>query len=353
MGNLIRAQSLQGYAALVRSLGGDPSELMDRSQIDPEILANPDGYLPFRHLNGLLETSAQALDCPDFGLRLSRQQGLEVLGPLAVVARNAGSIAQALQAIADYLPLHSPALRLTAGLPSTDLVKFGFDILEPRLACTRQVSELSMGVGLAALKVLAGPEARPAAMLFAHEPLLDAGFYRDFFGCRVQFGQAGTGMLLPFGLLAQAIPDADSATHRLARQYLDSMLPPGVEQRFGDYVARLVRRLLPSGQCTLAAVAAQLCVSMRTLQRRLDGEGLAFDELVDHERRELAAYYVSTSRMPLSQITGLLGYTEQSTFIRAFRRWFGVTPREFRAAPRSSARAEVPQDELFETDEAP
>ncbi|MCD6062079.1 MAG: AraC family transcriptional regulator [Moraxellaceae bacterium] len=352
MGNLIRSQSLQGYAGLVRSLGGDPVELMGRFQITPAMLANPDSFLPFRHLNGLLEASAQLLDCPDFGLRLSRQQGLEVLGPVAVVARSAGSIAQALQAIADYLPLHSPALRLSAAFLSTDLVKFSYEILEPRLAETRQVSELSLGIGLQTLKILAGPEARPAAVFFPHAPLLDAGFYRDFFGCRVQFGQASSGMLMPFGLLAQSIADADSATHRLARQYLDSMVPPGAQQRFGDYVSHLVRRLLPAGQCTLAAVATQLCISMRTLQRRLDNEGLLFDELVDRERRDLAAYYVSTSRMPLSQVTGLLGYTEQSTFIRAFRRWFGVTPREFRTTPRPPLPDTEPQVALA-TDPVP
>jgi AraC-like DNA-binding protein len=327
---LIRSQALQGYFPLVRELGGDPTALLERFQIAPALLDDPDAFLPFRSLNNLLEASATTLGCPDFGLRLSDRQGLEILGPIAVIARHEGSFAQAIQAIARYLHLHSPALRLTIGAPEGNVVKLRYEVVEPRLAQTRQVSEQSMGVGRQIVKLLAGPAARPAAVFFPHEPLREERFYRDFFGCRVLFGQPTSGLVLTFELLARPIAAADSGAHRLAEQYLESLAASGTES-ITEHVARLIRRLLPTGQCSVDTVANHLCFSVRTLQRRLGEEDWTFNALVERERQALAARYLTESRLPMSQITGLLGYTEQSTFIHACRRWFGVAPRMFRA----------------------
>src|SRR5699024_6001128 len=91
-------------------------------------------------------------------------------------------------------------------------------------------------------------------------------------------------------------------------------------------VHRVVRRLLPTGECTIKAIADSFNMNRRTLQRRLDAEGTEFSEIMETARQELAKHYLLGGGLPLAQITGLLGYTEQSAFQRAFRRWFGTTP---------------------------
>ena len=116
------------------------------------------------------------------------------------------------------------------------------------------------------------------------------------------------------------------------RAYLKDVLP-----RLGDWpinrVAELTRRLLPTGQCSAEAIADELAMHPRTLQRRLATEGVRCQDVIDRERRAQAARYLAEPGLHLSQIAGLLGYSEQSALNRSCRRWFGKTPRQYRAEP--------------------
>ena len=84
-------------------------------------------------------------------------------------------------------------------------------------------------------------------------------------------------------------------------------------------------------QCTADTIAEQLGLHPRTLQRQLAAEGHRCQDLIDAERRVQATRYLAEPRLQLGQIAGLLGYTEQSTFNRSCRRWFGMTPGDYRA----------------------
>jgi AraC-like DNA-binding protein len=103
-------------------------------------------------------------------------------------------------------------------------------------------------------------------------------------------------------------------------------------------VAERARQLLPIGQCSVEAIADQLAMHPRTLQRRLATEGMSCQDVIDRERRTLAARYLGEPRLHLGQVAGLLGYTEQSALNRSCRRWFGKTPREYRTERTSDVR---------------
>jgi AraC-like DNA-binding protein len=94
----------------------------------------------------------------------------------------------------------------------------------------------------------------------------------------------------------------------------------------------LIVRQLASGICTLPRIAQQLRLPERTLQRRLQVAGITFEEIVDRVRRHRAREYLVETAIPLRQVSTLLGYTEQSAFIRACRRWFGKPPLVLREA---------------------
>lgn len=100
MGTLLRSTALWGYRELVRELGGDPEEFLARFGIPRGIERQDDAFISYAAFVHLLETSADELDCPDFALRLSQWQGLDILGPVAVIARNAHTVLDGWQAIA-------------------------------------------------------------------------------------------------------------------------------------------------------------------------------------------------------------------------------------------------------------
>ena len=86
MGSLIRATNLWGYGDLMRELGADPRPFLKRFDFPPDIEGQQEAFVPYGPVTRLLEASAAELGCPDFGLRLSRWQGLDILGPVAVLS---------------------------------------------------------------------------------------------------------------------------------------------------------------------------------------------------------------------------------------------------------------------------
>jgi AraC-like DNA-binding protein len=331
MANLIRATNLWGYADLIRELGADPQPFLSRFHIPPGVEYEEDAFIPFEAAARLLEASADELNCPDFGLRLSQWQGLDILGPVAVIARNAQTVLDGLEAIASYLYVHSPALKLTAEsrTPDTD-VRFTFEVVEPGLPYVLQAYELSMANGVRMIRLMGGPDARPRAISFMHEQVGSDDAYRQALDCPVRFGQRWCGFDLPRYLAAKRIESADPETRRIATKYLESNYLPSTAT-LSERVSELARRLLPTGQCSAEAIGDQLAMHPRTLQRSLAAEGVRCQDLIERERRDQAAKYLAEPKFHLSQIASLLGYTEQSTFNRSCRRWFGKTPRQYRA----------------------
>jgi AraC-like DNA-binding protein len=331
MASLIRATNLWGYGDLIRELGADPEPFLSRFHISPGVEYEEDAFVPFEAVARMLEASADELKCPDLGLRLSRWQGLDILGPIAVIARNAQTLLGGLESIASYLYVHSPALKLTVASPTAETdVRFTFEVVEPGLPYVLQAYELSMANGVRMIRLLGGAEARPRVISFVHEQGGSDAAYSQALGCPVRFGQTWSGFDLPRHLAGKRIESADPETRRIATKYLESNYLPSTAT-LSERVAELTRRLLPTGQCSVEAIGDQLALHPRTLQRGLATEGVRCQDLIDQERRRHAARYLADPRFHLSQIAVLLGYTEQSTFNRSCRRWFGKTPRQYRA----------------------
>jgi len=330
MGSLLRATNLWGYRDLVSDLGGQPDELLTRHRIRPGIENDADAFVSFAAFARLLETSAAELGCPDFGLRLAAWQGLDILGPVAVIARNSLTVRSAFEAIARYLFVHSPSLRLFEVERRTSGTVLQFVIDDPEVSEVSQAYELSLANGMRIVRLLGGSDSTLEQVSFPHPRLGPLSSYDETFGCPVRFAQPWCGIVIAEELAGRAIDNADPETRRLATRYLESQFVAG-ETALAGRVSELVRRLLSTGHGDAATVAEQLRLHPRTLQRRLAGEGVRFADLLDRERRDQAVRLLAQPGLHLGQIAGLLGYSEQSAFNRAFQRWFATSPGRYRA----------------------
>jgi AraC-like DNA-binding protein len=92
--------------------------------------------------------------------------------------------------------------------------------------------------------------------------------------------------------------------------------------------------MLPTGQCTLYRLAELFSMHRQTLHRRLTANGTTFREIMDEARQEIAIHNLAETNMPISLLATMLGYRRSGAFIRAFRRWSGAAPTEWRAQHR-------------------
>jgi hypothetical protein len=111
---MVQAQSLRGYRELVDDLGGNPARLLRKAGIEPAALNQLSAFIRFESLIDLLEHSAAALDCPDFGLRLAERQDIGILGTLAVAMRYSATVGDAMQCASRYLHVYNAAIAFTS-----------------------------------------------------------------------------------------------------------------------------------------------------------------------------------------------------------------------------------------------
>lgn len=322
---LIRSSALRGFAELVSELGGEPEPMLRQLNLRAADILAGSGVIPYSSVVQVLELAAESLGCQDFGLRLAQRQGLDILGPVAVIVQNSETALEALQAVQRYIRFYSPAIEFSLEPAGPDSVQLAFDIAMPRNARRRQTTELSLGLACRIVALLTGLRDPPEAILFRHAAALPRATYRRFFGTRIEFGQDRDALQVSRSLLGRRIDKADPQLRQVVAEYLEQSeaLHP---LELVEQVASLVDRLLPTLRCGLGAVARQLGLHERTLQRRLAADGIVFEQIVDQVRRDRALELLAERRMPMSQVAGMLGYREQASFNRACRRWFGSTP---------------------------
>jgi AraC-like DNA-binding protein len=181
-----------------------------------------------------------------------------------------------------------------------------------------------------------GRQAADLEVWFTYPEPRDLTEHRVTFGAaELRFGMPWNGFVHDAAHLDAAVPGADPRVHALLRQHADSMLAALAP---GDGLVQRVRasliESLKDGPPSASAVAASMGVTRRTLTRHLAELGTSFSNLLDDVRKRAATHYVTASDHTLLDIAFLVGFSESSAFVRAFKRWHGVAPMAYRRAHR-------------------
>lgn len=165
------------------------------------------------------------------------------------------------------------------------------------------------------------------------EPVSRVHYERLFDGAALRFGAPSDALVCPVALLDQANPRSDPALHALLLRHAEHLLAlvpasPSIVPRVREVLAEL----LPSADSDSERVASRLGMSRRSLTRHLEREGIRYSELLEQLRHELALHQLRTSDRDVQEIAFSLGYSLTAAFSRAFRRWEGRSPNEYRRA---------------------
>jgi len=166
---------------------------------------------------------------------------------------------------------------------------------------------------------------------FVHERPAEAARYEDYFRCEVRFSQPENCIVIADSVLELPLQQADSSLlDIIEKQAVDLMAGRAAGTELLRSVRSIIVQLSCEGDLDIERAASRLNMSSRTLHRRMAEEGIHFRMLCNETRCELAKEYLKNRRMTLGEIAWLLGYTEQSAFSRAFRRWTGMPPANWR-----------------------
>jgi AraC-like DNA-binding protein len=328
----VRVGGLRGYNELVQQLGGDPLRLTRACDIRDGLLDDEDALIHYRQLIQLMEKTAAELALPDFGLRLAASQDIGVLGPLAVAMQNSSTVEEAMRCAATYLFIQSPALVLDIEKLSTcTRLRLNINLSRMPHRGMRQAEDLAIGVAHGVLKLLAQEAYRPIRVELPHEPLVSESGYETYFGAPVVFNCDRNALYVSHDSMSTCLHHRSEQLHRIAADYLNVQFP-SADGLIASRVETAVRKTLGTDSCNRASVAKAMAMHPRTLQRHLQKEGTSFEAIRDGIRRETVEHYLCHTNMPLSQVAGMAGYSEQAILSRSCRRWFGHSPRSIRHA---------------------
>ncbi|MGH8345424.1 MAG: AraC family transcriptional regulator [Pseudomonas sp.] len=328
MALMARTAALTNYLEISQQLGLNPQHQLSHFGLSQSMLENPDQRIPMVVVIMLLEASAQASGCETFGLRMAESRQLSNFGVISLLLTHQPTLRDALSTILQYRHLLNESLALHIE-EAGGTVTLREEIITDSPVSTRQCIELAIGVLHRLCGSLLGSNWRPLRVHFSHDAPADLKIYRRIFDCKIIFNSEFNGIVCSAAHLNVVNPDADPEMARYAQGFMES-LPGKVKTSTLNEVRQAIYLLLPMGRATIGQIAQSMGMNVRTLQRKLEDNGVTFSDLSNTVRRELLQRYMENPRYQLHQIADLLGYSTPSSFTRWFTSQYGIAPASWR-----------------------
>lgn len=313
----------------MEAAGADVHAALAAADLDLAAVLDPDARVSHERVVRLWNIATDVTGDPDFGLRASRLMEPGALGVLEYAFRKSATLIEGVTRVARYF-------RLNHDLATIEPVADGERLrLEHRLPGARTLPRaavdfiLSNPVSL--IRDCTDDAVQPIEVWVDYAPPANTSALDEHFRCPVRFLRGRRALVFAAAdrdaPLRQSEPGLCAILDAHARQMLDALPPAG---SLTDRVRELLAAELCGGDPTSQGIARRLKMSVRTLHRRLSDEGTSHKQLLDGLRRELAATYLRERAVAISEVAYLLGFSEPSAFHRAFKRWTGMTPVEWR-----------------------
>jgi AraC-like DNA-binding protein len=325
---VVRVGPLMALPALVRDLGCDPDPIFASAGLNPAQFANPDFEIPFVPGSKLLARCATAAGCRHLSLLLGERTDPSSLGIAGFMLRAAPDVGTALRGLVSYLDLHDRGAVATLVTNDRHTV-LGYAIHLSGVEAADQIYDLSMAVVCKIMRSLCGASWNPTEVLLSRRQPQDLAPYRQFFRAPLHFDADQSAVAFPTRWLDHPIASADSLLHRHLEKEADD-LHAHQQTSFAANLRQLLRKSLATRKIAVTDIAKQLHMHERTLNRRLREEGTTFRRELEEIRYEVARQLLADTMMPLSKIATALNYADAAAFSRAFKRWSGTTPAQWR-----------------------
>lgn len=312
----------------VGSTGVDTDELLDLAGIDRQTAEHPDGEISFSQMRDFWKNAFRLSGDPLLGMHTAQHVEIGDYKYLDYLIIHAATVGASIQNICRYTALINTwinwelevrddeidlCMTSKAGMIWPHAYEFVFSFITKRI---RQVTT---------------EDWMPKRVCFPFPSPSNSQAYKDYFRTTLQYDAPVGKLVISSDSWNTPLPSSDQQLMSVLDEHARMLLAQRpMPDDFVSQVRNEIVRELHGGQALRKNIAEKLDMSPSTLQRRLDKQGVVYAELVDEVRAELAKTKLQASDLSLPEIGFLLGFSEQSSFNRAFKRWTGKTPREYR-----------------------
>jgi len=321
---------VKGIAEMLAAEGLDVDALFAGAGIDRTALEAPGARVQTETVSRLWELATERSGSPSISLaqhRVARPASFDVVG---YAMMSSADLRGAFERLIRYMLILSDALTMTMS-EEPDGYRMTFVLSGGDRPVPRQRIEFIFVTVIGFCAWISGRDVRPLAIDFIYPAPKDPMHHAAAFRCPIAFDASSNSILLALADMSAPLPTFNPTLAELHERFAGDYL-----RRFDNaqtsYRAReVIIRKLPDGEPRRDEIASELCLSERTLQRRLREEATSFVQLLDDTRRELAEQYLGRLQLSLAQAAYLLGFADQRSFFRACKRWFKVSPGQYRS----------------------
>jgi AraC-like DNA-binding protein len=325
---------VHSLADAVRSHGADPQPLLEQYALDAARLAEAGARLSIPRYMRLGHGAIQLTGDPALGLRMGQLSRLSQAGLAGVTASQAPTVREAARCLIRFEPLYGSNYRGQSSFHEDATGAWlRFYSISPYNAYNRFVVDSIIAGWLHQLSSVSREPLR------AERVEIEFDAYAALGDCPIQFGAERNQLRLNLASLALRNPEHCPSTWRHLLQLCERELEQLTRTRsLRERITQLLGPLLNGGrEPDLEEVAARLKLPTWTLRRKLTEEGTQFRAILNDTRRDLAMTYIRDTELAFGEIAYLLGFASAEAFQRAFKRWSGQTPGEFRRSHRKTA----------------
>jgi AraC-like DNA-binding protein len=312
----------------LRSLNCAPEPVFRAAGFEPSDFSDTNFPIRYEAASRLIANCVAASGCEHFGILLGQWCLASHLGLAGHLARSAPDVGTAVRDIVDNLALHDRGA--TGSLEVVgNRAEFAYAIILPNLTGIEYVYDLSLANMCGIMRSLCGMAWRPGEVHLSRAQPGDTRPYRDYFRTDIVFDALESKLTFSSDWLERPLQTADDHYHTDLAQGVHQMketAAPGLSTSVRDSL----RRDLTRGAPRIETTARKFNLHERTLNRRLAAEGTNFRTLLDEVRQAVSQHYLEGTALSVGEIAMALGYGSTDAFDHAFRRWFGLSPTQWR-----------------------
>jgi len=313
---------------VLAEFGIDLVELLETAGVRADLFDDRDNRIAYPDFARLLLACERLSGCDHILLLIAQRTRLADLGLPGQSALCSDTVGEALRTLAGNFTLHNTAAILSL-ITSGDFARLAYAIVARDMPSTRPLQLGAMTIVLGILRELCGPGFQPTVVTFASRAPADLRPLHRFFRAPLRFDSEESAVVFERHWLDRPLPPVDPEF----RQQVQSEMRAQRALLMADFpaaVRRVLRKQLLAGHCSMDQVAGLLGMHRRTLDRHLQRHGIAYGDLAEAVKSDVARQLLRDTGMQVRQVAESLHFSSAANFATAFRRWTGVTPSEFR-----------------------